>query len=74
MKISYDHKSRALSVEVGRGKSADSDINGNIVLDYDKKGNIVRINLYDFSFDAFRETRPSLRSFAHQTGAVLTTR
>ncbi len=72
IKVLYDKKSKVLSVEIGRGKSADSDIQGNVVIDYDKKGRIVRLNLYDFSFDDFRETRPALRSFSHHIGAVLT--
>lgn len=63
IKIAYDRKSKVLSVEVGKKKSVDSDIQGNIVLDYDKSGKIVRINLYDFSFDAFRENRQAIKSF-----------
>lgn len=63
VKIIYDKKSRVLSVEVGGGRSVDSDIQGNIVLDYDKGGKIVRINLYDFSFDQFRSQRSALKQF-----------
>lgn len=66
VKILYDRKSGVLSVEVGHGKSVDSDIQGNMVLDYDKKGNVVRINLYDFSFDAFRENQKAIKNFARR--------
>ena len=64
IKISYDKGSRVLSVEIGRGKSVDSDIQDNVVLDYDKKGKIVRINLYDFNFDEFRSQRSALKQFS----------
>lgn len=71
LKIIYDKNSRVLSVEIGKGKSADSDIQGNAVLDYDRKGKIVRINLYDFSFDVFKENQRVLRSFARDIKASL---
>ena len=64
MKIIYDAQRRVLSIEIEKKKSVDSDIQGNVVIDYDKQGKIVRINLYDFSFDAFREIRKSLKSFS----------
>ena len=64
MKIVYDSENHVLSVELEKKKSVDSDIQGNVVIDYDKQGKIVRINLYDFSFDSFREVRKSLKSFS----------
>lgn len=64
IKISYDRGSKVLSVEIGGKKSAESDIQGNVVVDYDKDGKIVRINLYDFSFDAFRENQKAIKNFA----------
>lgn len=66
-KILYDRVSNILSIEVKRGKSVDSDIQGNVVLDYDHKGRIVRINLYQFNFDAFRKSRRTLQRFARST-------
>ena len=62
--ISYDKGGSVLSIEMKRGKSVDSDIQGNVVLDYDRSGKIVRINLYRFSFDAFRKSRRALQRFA----------
>lgn len=73
IKILYDKNSNVLSVEIGKGKSVNSDMQGNVVIDYDKKGRIIRFNLYDFSFDAFRETRQALKSFTNRSGAALTT-
>ena len=66
VKILYDKNSQVLSLEIGKGEGVDSDIQGNIVLDYDKKGKIVRINLYDFSFDQFRSKRSVLKKFSRQ--------
>ena len=66
-KIHYNKASSILSIEMKRGKSVDSDIQGNVVLDYDHKGKIVRINLYQFNFDAFRKSRRTLQRFARST-------
>ena len=66
IKILYDKNSQVLSLEIGKGKSFDSDIQDNVVLDYDKKGKIVIINLYDFSFDQFRSKRLALKKFSRQ--------
>ena len=55
-KISYNKESGVLSIEMLKAKSVDSDIQGNMVVDYDKKGEIVRINLYGFSFSRFRDS------------------
>lgn len=73
-KILYDKESKVLSLEIGGGKSADSDIHGNLVIDYDKKNEIVRINLYDFNFDLFHKNLKELRSFARASGAPLSVR
>ena len=71
MKIVYDSEGHVLSVEIEKKKSMDSDIQGNIVIDYDKQGKIVRINLYEFSFDSFREIRKSLKSFSGNVRILL---
>ena len=54
-KISYDKKSRVLSIDVRPGKSVDSDVHDNLVIDYDGAGRVVRVNLYAVDFSAFRE-------------------
>ena len=50
-KISYDKDAHVMSIELAKTQSVDSDIQGNVVIDYDKKGNIARINFYEFNFD-----------------------
>lgn len=62
--IIFDKASEALSIEMSKNKSVDSDIQGNVVVDYDSKGDIVRINLYRFSFELFRRHLPVLKNFA----------
>ncbi len=71
--ISYDKESEALSIKVGDGKSVDSDVKGNVVIDYDKNDDIVRINLYKFNFDAFQENLSSLKQFTQNSRAALFT-
>lgn len=67
MRISYDKESEVLSIEVDKAKSVDSDISNNVVVDYDEQGKIVRINLYDIDFNAFRVIRKPLERFAHDS-------
>ena len=63
-KIQYDKKSKVLSIEVKRAKSVDSDVQGNMVVDYDKKGDVVRVNFYQFSFEDFEENE---RAFSRES-------
>lgn len=64
IKISYDKASGVFSMDFGEAKSSDSDVNGNVVIDYDKKGRIVRLNIYDFSFDDFKGNKEIVQDFA----------
>ena len=63
-KISYDKESKVLSVEVEKTKSVDSDISGNIVVDYNRNGKISRINFYAFNFDDFKSNLRALKDFS----------
>lgn len=59
-KIHYDPKVKILSIRIRKQKSVDSDIHGNVVLDYDKEGNLVNIDVMDMNLEklmksAFRE-------------------
>ena len=67
IKISYDKESDVLSIKAKEGKSADSDIQGNIVIDYNKKGEIVRLNLYKLNFNKFREDFKMLKDFTRNS-------
>jgi len=74
LKISYDKESRVFSVEVKKAKSVDSEIRDNVVIDYDGKGKVVRVNFYDFNFSAFRNDLKKLRSVANRYKAPLLVR
>ena len=51
-----------------------SDIQGDVVIDYDKKSKIARINLYNFSFDNFRENQKAPKLFSKNSEVQLATR
>lgn len=66
IKIEYDKQSKVLSVTLKSTKSVDSEIEGNVVIDYDKKGSVTKINFYSFSFHDFKEGIPQLKQFARE--------
>jgi len=68
-KISYDSESEVLSIEVRKGKDVDSDVQGNLVLDYDSKGRVVRVNLYQIDFDAFHKHKNDIKHFTQSASA-----
>ncbi len=70
-KISYNESSGVLSFEFKHRRSVDSEISGNVVLDYDEHGELVRLNVYQINFDTFREHRKILSNFARSVGAPL---
>lgn len=63
IKISFDKDAQVLSLRLGRFRSSDSDIQNNVVIDYDKNGKIVGIDIHDFSFEDFRENKEKLQGF-----------
>ena len=62
-KIKYDKENGVLSLRMGRQKSVDSDIQGNVVVDYDRAGRLVGVDFYNFSFHDFKKAVKSPRSF-----------
>lgn len=68
--ISYNKESKVLSIELKKAKSINSDLAGNVVIDYDKEGDAVRVNFYDFNFNDFRSGLKSFKDFT-QTAKVL---
>jgi len=56
-KIHYDKKSNIFSIRLSKNKSVDSDIKDNIVIDYDKEGEIVNIEIMKISLREFIITR-----------------
>lgn len=52
-KLEYDPEVKILKIRFRRGKSVDSDIIGNLVLDYDKNGHLVKIDIMDINLEDF---------------------
>ena len=64
--ISFDEESRIMNIKVSVKKSVDSDVYGNMVVDYDKNGQITNIDLMDFSMKEFHKAK----SYANQLALV----
>lgn len=60
-KVHYDSESQVFSIQMSQKKSADSDIQGNLVVDYDSQGKIVKINIYQVNFENFKQTLKSTK-------------
>jgi uncharacterized protein YuzE len=56
-KIKYDPKSNILSIRLSKKKSFDSDIKGNIVIDYDENGEIVNIEIMKINLEEFGQIK-----------------
>jgi len=62
-KINYDQEAKIMTIQVSGKKSVDSDVQDNIVVDYDKKGEIVRIEIMNISLNEFRKSEGKLENF-----------
>jgi len=63
--IKYDKSSNILSIKLSKKKSIDSEIKGNIVIDYDESGEIVNIEIMKINLNEFAKIQKlaSLREF-----------
>ncbi|MCK9186113.1 DUF2283 domain-containing protein [Candidatus Gracilibacteria bacterium] len=50
-KITYDEKINALNIKLKEGKVSDSDIQKNCVIDYDKDGQVLNIEVLDINIE-----------------------
>lgn len=50
-KLEYDPEVKILKIRFRRGKSVDSDIIGNLVLDYDKNGKLVNVDIMEINLE-----------------------
>ena len=62
-KIEVDQESGVVSISLKRGRGVESEISGNAVLDYDKNGDLVKVNLYSINFDNFESHKKDLVHF-----------
>jgi len=51
--IKYNKNSKIISIRISRKKSVDSDVKGNIVVDYDENGEIVNIEIMKINLNEF---------------------
>ena len=72
--ILYEKESGVLSIDLKKAKSADSDIFGNVVVDYDKDGAAVRVNIYDFNFSDFKKGAGPLKQFSQHSAIPFMTK
>lgn len=50
-KIEYDPEVKILKIRFRPGKSVNSDVIDNLVLDYDKNGNLVNVDVMDINLE-----------------------
>ncbi len=50
-KIEYDPEVKILKIRIRGGKSVDSEIKDNIVLDYNKDGELVKLEIMEVNLD-----------------------
>lgn len=63
MKIKYDKDVEILSLHLSDKKSVDSDMRGNVVIDYDKDGKVVNVEIMNISMEEFKTTNNYLNQF-----------
>jgi len=56
-KINYDQETKILTIKVSNKKSVDSDAQENVVVDYDKDGNIARIEIMSVNLNEFEKEK-----------------
>ena len=56
-KIQYHEKEKILSIRLSENKSVDSDVQNNIVIDYDKNGNVVNLEIMPISMREFSQAK-----------------
>ena len=62
-KINYDQEAGILTIKVSNKKSVDSDAQKNVVVDYDKDGNIARIEIMSVNLNEFEKEKNYLKDF-----------
>jgi uncharacterized protein YuzE len=58
--IKYDKETKILSIKFSKKKSVDSEVKGNMVIDYDENGEIVTIEIMKISLDEFLRVHPEI--------------
>jgi len=66
-KIQYNEEAKIVSIKVSSAKSVDSDVQGNVVVDYDVNGDVVNIDIMEVNVNDFEKINnlTANRAFAH---------
>lgn len=62
-KIDYDQETNIMTIKISGKKSVDSDTQKNIVVDYDKDGNISKIEIMNIDLNEFEKKEMKLKSY-----------
>lgn len=70
-KIKYDKETRILSIRLSDKKSVDSEARGNVVVDYDREGKVVNVEVMNISLEEFKRADSYLNKiFKREMAAV----
>lgn len=61
-KINYDREAKIMIIQMSGKKSVDSDVQDNIVVDYDRKGEITRIEIMNIGLNEFKKSEKKLEN------------
>ncbi|MCK5475973.1 MAG: DUF2283 domain-containing protein [Candidatus Pacebacteria bacterium] len=62
-KIDYDQETNIMTIKISSKKSVDSDMQKNIVVDYDKDGNIAKIEIMNIDLSEFEKKEMKLKNY-----------
>ena len=62
-KIDYDQETNIMTIKISSKKSVDSDMQKNIVVDYDKDGNIAKIEIMNIDLSEFEKKEMKLGNY-----------
>ncbi len=65
-KIAFDEETRIMSIRFSKKRSVDSDIQDNVVIDFDKDGNIVNLDILDIKLSDFKKIEPAYAAVKNQ--------
>lgn len=53
--IKYNKEAKIISIRISKRKSVDSDVKNNVVIDYDKDGGVVNIDIMKIGLNEFKK-------------------
>lgn len=71
VKITYNKKARILSLRLSPKTSVDSDVQENVVIDRDKVGNIVNVDIMDVDLREFKQAQTQVANSENKRFEIL---